>query len=52
MTTTLLQALSQKLNNACEAPQLVRFFTEAEACLRRGDWWYEFSLFSGILLCT
>lgn len=31
VTTTLLQALSQKLNNACEAPQLVQFLTEAEA---------------------
>lgn len=31
MTTTLLQALDQKLNNACEAPQLVQFLTEAEA---------------------
>lgn len=30
MTTTLLQTLAQKLNNACEAPQLVQFLTEAE----------------------
>ncbi len=30
VTTTLLQALAQKLNKACEAPQLVQFLTEAE----------------------
>lgn len=30
MTTTLLQTLAQKLNNACEAPQLVQFLTKAE----------------------
>lgn len=30
MTATLLQALAQKLNNACEASQLVQFLTKAE----------------------